>query len=235
MDKISSETTPSTSTTNKYNLTSTTIETTSPTFTTKSTDRTTCNTNDSSCRMVTKKPSTVTTPFTTIALKSSTTSPSTTTAPYFHTETFQDFNLDICTCDLQRRFCDINCCCDKDCSYENKKVFRSCKRELNFHRDTSFCQYMDYIYLNNTPYKWEVNQNGLFCIAKTNLPPQYTLQRKQPITSLDEAKQQKENKFSWPDTERQYDINFNSNQSFIYGTDIWMINNNSLELFRKLY
>lgn len=92
-------------TTHSNNLTSTlgftTIKSTSPTFTSKPADITTCNTNDSACRMVTKKPSTVTTPFTTIALKSSTTSPTTTTSPYFHTEIFQDFNLDVCTCDLQ--------------------------------------------------------------------------------------------------------------------------------------
>lgn len=37
---------------------------------------------------------------------------------------------------------------------------------------------MEYIYKNNSLYEWEVNQNGLFCIVKSNLPPQYTVQSK---------------------------------------------------------
>lgn len=43
---------------------------------------------------------------------------------------------------------------------------------------------MEYIYKNNTLYEWEVNQNGFFCIVRSNLPPQYTVQQKTVIMNL---------------------------------------------------
>lgn len=80
---------------------------------------------------------------------------------------------------LQADYCDLNCCCDLDCNDENKMVFTYCMEESNFIRDTRFCEYVDYIYKNNTLYEWDVNQNGLFCIVKYNLPKIYTIQKQQ--------------------------------------------------------
>lgn len=65
-----------------------------------------------------------------------------------------------------------------DCTSDNKLTFNHCMKEENRYVDARFCDYMEYIYKNNTLYEWEVNQNGLFCIIKSNLPAQYTVQQK---------------------------------------------------------
>ena len=34
-----------------------------------------------------------------------------------------EYNKYICTCDLTKNSCDINCCCDEECSTEDKDAF----------------------------------------------------------------------------------------------------------------
>ncbi|KAK9754467.1 Ciliary basal body-associated, B9 protein [Popillia japonica] len=70
--------------------------------------------------------------------------------------------------------CDINCCCDKDCTQQNKLVFAYCKTERNRVYDTRYCQYSMLGYKNHTPFEWKINQNSLLCIMKNNLPPEYS-------------------------------------------------------------
>lgn len=106
-----------------------------------------------------------------------TSAPTTTEIPQLLEETHKHLSTKGCFCDMQRAYCDINCCCDEDCTYDNKLAFSHCMEEENRYKDTKFCDYMEYLYKNNTPYEWEVNQNGLFCIVRSNLPPQYTVQQ----------------------------------------------------------
>lgn len=94
-------------------------------------------------------------------------------------------DINICTCNLQVDFCDINCCCDPDCSERDKTVFGYCEIDENRFYDTRYCNYIKYIYINNTPFKWEVNQDGLFCIISSNLPDTYLIQKEDPIDSFD--------------------------------------------------
>nr|XP_022909387.1 tectonic-3-like isoform X1 [Onthophagus taurus] len=89
-----------------------------------------------------------------------------------------------CFCNIQEKVCDINCCCDKDCNYDMRQVFGKCDDDLNRVYDTSFCEYTKYIYKNNTPFEWTVNQNGFFCVAKTNLPRQYYIHKDIVIISM---------------------------------------------------
>uniref|UniRef100_A0A1Y1JWQ1 Tectonic-1-3 N-terminal domain-containing protein n=1 Tax=Photinus pyralis TaxID=7054 RepID=A0A1Y1JWQ1_PHOPY len=143
-----------------------------------------------------------------------------------------DGDVDTCTCNLHRNICDLNCCCDKDCSLEDKNVFSHCVREINVMRDTSFCRYTDYIYINNTPYEWEVNQNGLFCIVKTNLPSKRAVQTHQAITSLEQSTLHKRDKYSWPDIEAdRTELTSFANESFVYGSPIWILKNQVLQKF----
>ncbi|KAK4873315.1 hypothetical protein RN001_015344 [Aquatica leii] len=162
--------------------------------------------------------------------ESTTVSPPNATKPGAHLEVYQH-DVDTCTCDLHRQFCDVNCCCDKDCGPDEKKVFSVCHLEPNVNRDTSFCSYVDQIYLNNTPYEWEVNQNGLFCIVKTNLPPKYTLQSYQTIPTFEASRGQKYDKYVWPETEMEQLIEQFANNSYIYGSDIWVLRNHTLVVF----
>ncbi|XP_028132794.2 tectonic-3 [Diabrotica virgifera virgifera] len=145
----------------------------------------------------------------------------------------QSVHGDFCTCDLQENFCDINCCCDKDCSLENKEVFQYCLSEPRFY-DTRYCDYMKYIYINNTPVKWHINQNGLFCIIKSNHPPSYIIQRKHPIRTFVETRTEKVNKFSWrKELINENDI-FNSSKKILYGSSMWLVNRRGIHKFGLL-
>ncbi|KAK5640330.1 hypothetical protein RI129_011141 [Pyrocoelia pectoralis] len=172
----------------------------------------------------------VTTPSTTTSISATIAVPFTSTVAPIN---FSSHNgdVDTCTCNLHRQVCDLNCCCDKDCSLEDKKVFSHCIHEININRDTSFCHYTDYVYVNNTPYQWEVNQNGLFCIVKTNLPTKRSVHTHQGITSFKQSQLQKRDKRSWPDVEaNMMDPHF-TNESFVYGSDIWILKNKTLQKF----
>ncbi|KAG5860641.1 hypothetical protein JTB14_001695 [Gonioctena quinquepunctata] len=140
----------------------------------------------------------------------------------------------LCTCDLQLNFCDINCCCDEECSSNDKLVFHHCETEER-HYDTRYCEYMKYIYINNTPFEWQVNQNGLFCIIKSNLPPSYTIQRKHPLKTFDAAKSEKQNKFTWPNYDSggsgQISV-FNESEKFLYGNHVWLVRRNGISKFQ---
>ncbi|XP_056632136.1 tectonic-1 [Diorhabda sublineata] len=127
-------------------------------------------------------------------------------------------------------FCDINCCCDEDCSTENKEVFQYCLPEPRFF-DARFCDYMKYIYINNTPVQWHINQNGMFCIIKSNYPKSYILQRIDPIKNFDESQMEKTNKFSWSKLHSDTNEDFNSSLKLMYGTPIWLLSRRGFHKF----
>lgn len=62
------------------------------------------------------------------------------------------------------KVCDINCCCDGDCSESEIKLFPSCREYKSAKEDTV----EDHICLSQLPY-FDYG-NGLFCLAKVNLP-----------------------------------------------------------------
>ncbi|XP_063911217.1 tectonic-1 [Zophobas morio] len=136
----------------------------------------------------------------------------------------------ICICDLKIQYCDINCCCDKDCSSEDRMVFSHC--EEDFHEyDTRFCHYTKHIYVNHTPHELQVSQNGLFCVVANNAPPSYLVQRTNPLESFQEAEFEKAGKYSWPDYVSKNipeiaEINY---VNYTYGKPLWIIRNHHLE------
>nr|XP_023023402.1 uncharacterized protein LOC111511606 [Leptinotarsa decemlineata] len=77
-------------------------------------------------------------------------------------------------------------------------------------------------------------QNGLFCIIKSNLPPSYTLQRKQPLKTFDDAQSEKINKFSWQNYATSIDQRhvFDRNEKFRYGNPIWLVRKNGMVKFQ---
>lgn len=138
-------------------------------------------------------------------------------------------DFDFCACDLQLNICDLNCCCDQDCSSQDKEVFEQCEVEPRYY-DARYCDYVKYIYINNTRFEWEINQNGLFCVVKSNTPPSFILQRKHPLKTFEESEYEKNNKFSWPQYTQGGD-SFNSSSKFIYGSPIWYVDQKGLHKF----
>ncbi|XP_065161329.1 tectonic-3 isoform X2 [Atheta coriaria] len=148
---------------------------------------------------------------------------------------FKMSNRSDCDCDLRNRFCDINCCCDKDCSLENKQVFSFCQDSINLPRPNSrYCNYMQYIYNNRTLYEEEVHQNSLFCIAKTNLPAHYYKQKKkiilQPLHANIVIKES--SSYQWSNAQN-YEENFLekngnlTNHTAVFGDSIYVLKNYS--------
>ncbi|XP_033120280.1 tectonic-1-like isoform X2 [Anneissia japonica] len=78
-------------------------------------------------------------------------------------------NTDIgpCTCDLTGNACDVNCCCDPDCSADDILTFSFCADEVANNEDR-VCFSRETIYnVNNNEVKTEI-VGGLFCIAVDN-------------------------------------------------------------------
>ncbi|CAH0546731.1 unnamed protein product [Brassicogethes aeneus] len=138
-----------------------------------------------------------------------------------------------CSCNNQRTICDINCCCDSDCTIEDRQVFGYCKNEENIFYDTRYCDYIKYIYENNTQQKWHVNQNSLFCIASSNLPASYLIQKKQPLLTFEEALLQKTGRLSWVSQEWPPGgtVKKDLTVDFIYGSPTFIIRNNKIQKF----
>ncbi|GIY19494.1 hypothetical protein CEXT_113981 [Caerostris extrusa] len=82
---------------------------------------------------------------------------------------FSTSNDDVCSCDLNSNVCDINCCCDSDCSEEDIKVFSECHVQT-LTPDPNYCYQKDIIFRNNTIYKMQKDpESSLFCIVHDNL------------------------------------------------------------------
>nr|CAD7407527.1 unnamed protein product [Timema poppensis] len=86
---------------------------------------------------------------------------------------------DICTCDLMLFSCDINCCCDSDCSVTDRQVFSSCKDKTPVLHDPRDCYQTRFIYHNNTPIKVVKEESGLFCLVAVNLPARFQYSNRQ--------------------------------------------------------
>lgn len=63
--------------------------------------------------------------------------------------------------------CDINCCCDRDCSNEDRAVFSYC-HIIQKPVDPRYCFSQQFLYRNNTQYAVVVEQSSLFCIIVDN-------------------------------------------------------------------
>lgn len=67
---------------------------------------------------------------------------------------------------FQYNVCDINCCCDNDCSETEKDIFANCKDD---HKNKDKSDNLCYPY-EHFPYQENNFVDNLFCIIKTNLP-----------------------------------------------------------------
>ncbi|KAM7354480.1 tectonic [Cochliomyia hominivorax] len=72
-----------------------------------------------------------------------------------------------CFCDLSKDLCDINCCCDSDCSVETLKVFR-CENEQNNELELIEGRFEDFKFQHGLP-SCEVN-DGWLCVFRTYKP-----------------------------------------------------------------
>ena len=99
-------------------------------------NRTTEETLQTTSSMETTKSTTTTTTKTTTTSTTTTTTTTTTGAPSAESEF--DYSH-YCSCDLTMGGCDVNCCCDPDCSSNDTAVFTSCGAEQPPDWDPRYC------------------------------------------------------------------------------------------------
>jgi hypothetical protein len=72
--------------------------------------------------------------------------------------------------------CDIGCCCDVDCSTEDRKVFSHCSDfRPSFPSDPHLCHRAQWWYKENTAYGGIQYHGGLLCLHTDNLPDRHWL------------------------------------------------------------
>ena len=92
--------------------------------------------------------------------------------PLWMSETNYQYQIDSfvhCSCDMLINRCDVDCCCDADCSNDDRQLFSSCWTppvshfEHTYHCSSSANSFLAW---NNT----QTGATGPFCIVKDNTP-----------------------------------------------------------------
>ena len=69
-----------------------------------------------------------------------------------------------CTCDLTSGQCDVNCCCDVDCSVSDRQMFTACDEvSLSEATESPACVDPSQLFRHNSEY--EVGLERLCCVA----------------------------------------------------------------------
>ncbi|XP_035681133.1 tectonic-3-like [Branchiostoma floridae] len=92
-----------------------------------------------------------------------------TEAPATQTTFPVNTNVGSCTCDLTLNACDVNCCCDADCSSQDAQSFSQCLENL-YKPDDRLCVQDHIIVFENTQFVSNLESNNLFCIYTDNYP-----------------------------------------------------------------
>ncbi|XP_076295297.1 tectonic-3 [Lasioglossum baleicum] len=135
---------------------------------------------------------------------------------------------DMCECDLVVSSCDINCCCDKDCSDFHLTVFSHCKYNQAELYDKRYCYGRNFIQRNNTPFVIEKLASNLFCILYDNLPPTYSVTNDLDIkTEKDLRAAMKPNRLKWKWEDQVRVPEYNAHNPYQDGDILWIIHNAS--------
>lgn len=90
-----------------------------------------------------------------------------------------------CSCDLAAGQCDLNCCCDLDCSDDDRALFTRCWTPPGDHHDRMYCSRHEFYGLawNNTP-AYQSEHGGLLCVVTDNVP-RYRAYDEKPLMKRD--------------------------------------------------
>ena len=87
--------------------------------------------------------------------------------------TIRPIQVAFCTCDLTSGQCDVNCCCDVDCSVADRQMFTACDEvSLSEATESPACVDPSQLFRHNSEY--EVGLERLCCVA--NLVSRYYIQ-----------------------------------------------------------
>lgn len=144
-------------------------------------------------------------------------------------------NSGICACDLTSYSCDINCCCDPECSPFHRTSFSHCQVEGYPPYDNRYCYASKLVFLNNSEHILKQTQNGAFCIVRSNLAGSVLYPSHSAIISNQEfSKLWRQAHVSfWPEPSSGILLSIEKPKPYKAGSPIWVLQNNqilSLEL-----
>lgn len=131
-----------------------------------------------------------------------------------------------CTCDLTEGACDVNCCCDINCSLKDIKVFSECKDVKPFNLSPRYCYKTEIVVENNTQYLMEkVNNDPLFCIINANMEEGFTYLDREPIENVTyfEDMKSRHQAFIWPSAKATNDLPRDFNNTYKAGDPVIII------------
>lgn len=138
----------------------------------------------------------------------------------------------VCWCDHTGNYCDMNCCCDTECSVSQKQVFTHCTDQAPIY-DENRC-YSSNIFFRTPSDVKSVQNRGLFCIVRDNLSTMREFQARDAIKSVEEFEKtmRKSKRFS---KSRQNALASKfSFQSYKAGSLVWSVSKGNLTPFCKL-
>ncbi|XP_050409296.1 tectonic-3 [Patella vulgata] len=92
-----------------------------------------------------------------------------TTTPITATPSPIPVNTDLayCPCDVTGNACDVNCCCDGDCTADDRLAFSECLN-ISVSTDDRLCMRSELILFDNSPYVSNYTSDELFCLYFDN-------------------------------------------------------------------
>ncbi|XP_045102927.1 tectonic-1-like [Portunus trituberculatus] len=134
---------------------------------------------------------------------------------------------DFCLCDLKVDVCDVNCCCDTDCSASDRLAFSHCLPRPSPTPEHRYCLQHKIVFSSTEEYKVEVDQGGLTCVLIDNLPHHAAHTPVKVARTLEEfeALQRRSKAFPWPETPLQRDSQdadtTPQDDRYNYGDSVW--------------
>lgn len=138
-----------------------------------------------------------------------------------------------CACDLMAFSCDINCCCDPDCTKFQHASFSECKIEGYPPYDNRYCYASKLIFLNNSEHILEQAQSGAFCIVRSNLAASI-LYPSHPVflSSTDFVKHWgRTHSPVWPESQAMSISVVDTPKQYSAGSPIFIMQNSHIETF----
>nr|XP_058952856.1 tectonic-3-like [Pocillopora verrucosa] len=140
-----------------------------------------------------------------------------------------------CTCDLTGNGCDVNCCCDTDCTTVDQQSFTEC-RDNDVNRDSRVCVSEEVIFKQNTKFLTETTGTGLFCIVRDNYESRNFYNDVQTATTSEEFSNLKSQSAAATvyDYSGQSDTSSSGSTSYMVGDPIILQFNNGAKGFLVL-
>ena len=147
-------------------------------------------------------------------------------------ESKYQYERSFCSCDLTVASCDVNCCCDTDCSEKDSKVFTRCQEQAPRRYDKRYCFNEKFVFWNSSQYVIEETNDNLFCIWTDNQQDRqrYFEREATENVTLFHILESRHRKFQW--SSQSVMSTARSLKHYIAGKPIWVQYKDSLSFFQ---